>query len=73
MKSSREPLIGQAACEADSAFRALVRMVILLDDAGIQFDDAGADVIDAVLDMAEWMGEFADRCGRAEVARRAAA
>jgi hypothetical protein len=64
------PALGSAACEAENAFRALARMSLWLDSAGLEVTEEVAAVIADVADIATGMTALADQIGRAEVERR---
>jgi hypothetical protein len=67
------PALGEAACHAEEAFRALVRMALRLDGADIVVTEEVGQVIEAVADMSAGLLQLADDFGRAQVARRRAA
>jgi hypothetical protein len=70
MSDAISSALGEAAVEAVDAERALVRMVLRLEAAGLELSEEGIEVVDAVCEMATGMISIADRYGRLEVARR---
>ena len=60
--------LGHAACEAAEAYRALIRVVLALEGAGMEFSEEVVEVVEAVGEMASGLIGIADGYGRREVA-----
>ena len=67
------PALGEAACHAEEALRALVRMTLRLDAADLAVTGEAADIIEAVADLSSGLTRLADQYSQAEAARRSAA
>jgi hypothetical protein len=59
--------LGHAACEAAEAYRALIRVVLALEGAGMEFSEEVVEVVEAVGEMASGLIDIADGYGRREV------
>ena len=62
--------LGHAACEAAEAYRALIRVVLALEGAGMEFSEEAMEVVEAVGEMASGLIDIADEHGRREVKHR---
>ena len=63
------PALGEAACHAEDASRALIRMAIRLDLAGLEITDEVAEVVETVADLSAAMLQLADDFGHVEISR----
>ena len=58
------PALGEAACHAEEAFRALVRMALRLDAADLAVTKDVADIIEAVGEISSGLTRLADEAAR---------